>query len=78
MTTECYIKIQPYRAIIDLFEKTGEYIGGADYLFDNSKELIGGDIDKSCNDCKVGYFRFLISEIKNYEKNNGSTDRKSV
>lgn len=78
MTTESYNKIQPYRSIIDLFERTGEYIGGADYLFDNSIELIGGSIDKSCNDCKVGYFRFLINEIKNYEKNNGSTDRKSV
>ena len=70
MTHKQYTDIQPYRSIIDLFERTGEYVGGGDYLFDKSEELFGGAIDKGCNDCKVGYFRFLISQIKQYEKDN--------
>lgn len=68
MTTEQYNAVKPFEGILDLFERTGEYIGGADELFDKSEMLFGGKIDKSCNDCKVGFFKFLISQKKKYEK----------
>ena len=71
MTKEQYDKCKPYWGIVDLFARTGEYIGGADGLFDIiEQEFHSGKIDRSCNECRAGFLRFIASELKRYEKDN--------
>ena len=45
--------IKPYEEIINLFKKTGEYVGGADGLF-NVMQQHGHQYIQGCDSCKAG------------------------
>jgi len=69
MTASQYKLIVPYKEIVTIFAKSGEYIGGADGLFDIiEKEFGTGKIDRSCNECRAGFLKFINQQITSYEK----------
>lgn len=73
LTKEEYEFVNGYRGILDIFEKTGEYIGGTDNLIAWHEKKYEVKIDSWCQGCMVGFLNFTISMIKQYEKTNGST-----
>lgn len=69
MTVEQYKIFSPYKDICRIFATCGEYIGGADVMFDLIEvEYSTGKIDRSCNECRAGFLKFINTEIVNYEK----------
>jgi len=73
MTESCYISIKPYLHIIQLFAKSGEYIGGADGLFPiYEREFnLGQKVNQSCSSCVSAMLLHLAQMIKDYEQANG-------
>lgn len=65
MTEEQYKFTIQYRGIIELFAKTGQYIGGAESLFEYYK-IIGQE--RSCPSCISRFLLERNNEIKQYEK----------
>jgi hypothetical protein len=69
MTEAQYNRCTPYTDIVRIFATQGEYIGGADGLFDIiEQEFNSGKIDRSCNECRAGFLKFIYSEMQRYEK----------
>lgn len=64
MTKEQYDFTIQFRGIIEMFCKCGEYVGGADALFDYWG-LTGQE--KGCPSCKSRLFLELNEKIKQYE-----------
>lgn len=62
-----YEKYKPYRDIIFLFGKTGEYIGGCDSLFVDLPESL-----RSCASCKAQKLLEVYNFMVNYEAENKS------
>ena len=59
-----YEFIVQYKEILDLFARTGEYVGGADALFDHKKIA-----DKGCATCKAQCLIETHAELRHYENN---------
>ena len=73
LTKEQYEYIKGYRDIVEIFTLHGNYVGGADGLFDylEAQGLTGGEpIIRTCNPCKAGFLKFTYSIILQYEKLN--------
>jgi len=79
MTAEQYEMCKPYAPIAALFFRSGEYVGGADGLFNIiEREFNSGQIDRSCNDCRAGFLRFIHTEIARYETSLIQTENAST
>jgi hypothetical protein len=61
---EQYEKYRPYRDVIMLFGKTGEYIGGCDNLFVDLPDNL-----QSCQSCKAQRLLEVYRYMVNYESN---------
>jgi len=76
MDSNCYIRVKPYRDQIDLFERSGEVVTDLTGLWDIIDDVYNQNaqkIDRSCTPCRVGFLKFIISELKRYEKDNNIT-----
>lgn len=68
MNREQYDECNKYRGVIELFVSSGQYVGGADGLFDYY------NLPKQERSCPSCLSRFLLerdNDIKNYESNKG-------
>lgn len=66
MTQDQYNECIKYRGVINLFVSSGQYVGGADGLFDFY------NVPKQERGCPSCLSRFLLerhSDIQNYERN---------
>lgn len=69
MTKEQYDNINPYKPIIQLFAKTGEYVGGAENLFNYmAKEFLMVN-QQGCPGCKAAILLKANELINEYEGN---------
>lgn len=59
---EQYEKYIQYRQVIELFAKTGEYVGGCDSLFEYMKV-------EGCTSCKAAALIEAKQQIDIYERN---------
>jgi hypothetical protein len=75
LTKEEYQYVNGFRGILELFDKSGEYIGGADNLISWHENKYGERIDRGCQGCIAGFLKFSFSMLKQYDKQNGSTER---
>ena len=73
MTSEFYNKLQPFMDQIELFERSREVVTDLSGLWDITDKEYGVKIDRNCNECRTGFLGLIISEIKDYEKNNPIT-----
>ena len=74
LTKEQYDYIKGFKPMIDMFVNHGQYVGGADPLFDylESQGLTGGyPIGRNCQECTSGFLKFTNTMIKLYEQTNG-------
>lgn len=74
LTKEQYDYIIGFRPMIEMFVNHGQYVGGANPLFDYLEQqgLSGGvPIGRNCNDCTAGFLKFTNSMIKLYEQQQG-------
>lgn len=65
---ETYDKIIPYKEVVQFFAKHGEYVGGADGLFEYLKS-IGHDYQPSCISCMAALLLTANRMINEYERN---------
>jgi hypothetical protein len=73
MNKEQYEYAKQYYGAIDLFYRTGEYVGGCNGLFDywEAQGMTGGyKIDRSCVGCISGFLKDFYQMINRYEKDN--------
>lgn len=64
ISKETYDSYRPYRDVIMLFGKTGEYIGGCDKLFEDLPIA-----SRSCNSCKAQRLLEVYNFMIQYESN---------
>ena len=69
LTKEEYTYLNGFRPILDLFFNTGEYVGGADGVFDWHEKKYGQTIDRGCSGCKAGFLKLTRSLLIKYEEN---------
>ena len=72
LTEQQYNSILPYKPIVEMFVSTGNYVGGADGLFDylEASGLATEPILRTCNECRAGFLKFTNTLLKLYEKQN--------
>lgn len=63
ITKEEYDYFNQYRGVIDLFMKTGQYVGGCDSLFDYKKVA-----NKGCATCLSQALIEVNNAIQEYER----------
>lgn len=70
MTKHQYDRCSPYKDICSMFVKTGEYVGGADGLFDFYKDAFnsGVSLNTGCNDCKGAALIHVNQMLNDYER----------
>ena len=66
MSEDQYKECKKYEGIINLFKTSGQYIGGADSLFDYYK--MQGQ-ERSCPSCVSRFLLERYGEIERYERN---------
>lgn len=71
LTKEEYEYVNGFRGILNLFDQTGEYVGGAGSLIDWHEKKYGERIDRGCPGCMTGFLKFSLSMLKQYEKQYG-------
>ena len=64
ITKEQYEYYQQYRGVLDLFQKTGEYVGGCQDLFSYMKVT-----DLRCVNCLSSALITAHNQITEYERN---------
>lgn len=66
-----YNKCLPYKEICSIFAKHGEYIGGADGLFQYYKDEFnaGNPVNTSCPSCVGAVLIHVNQMINEYERN---------
>jgi hypothetical protein len=62
-----YVFLNKYRDILELFYNSGQYVGGADGLFDYYEKEHGQPIDRGCSGCVAGFLKFAYKELKELE-----------
>lgn len=66
---EQYNKLNPYKPIVQLFAKCGEYVGGADGLFQIMHNDFGMELNTSCISCMAAMLTKANELINEYEGN---------
>lgn len=74
LTKEEYQYLNGFRAMLDLFEKTGECVGGDGGIYDWHEKKYGVNIDRGCVGCRTGFLKTTLSMLKQYEREHGSTN----
>ena len=64
LSKEQYDYYKQFELVINLFQKTGEYVGGCEALFDYMKIA-----DRSCSSCKAAALIEAYNGIQGYERN---------
>lgn len=67
-STDRYLKLLPYKPIVQLFAKSGEYVGGADGLFQIMHNDFGMELNTSCVSCMAAMLTKANELINEYEK----------
>lgn len=69
MTIEQYNKIAPYKEVVQLFAKCGEYVGGCDGLFQIMHKEHGMELNTGCQSCMSAMLIRANELINEYESN---------
>ena len=69
MTSEQYNKMLPYKPVIQLFAKCGEYVGGCEALFKMMHNDFGMELNLSCQSCMSAMLLTANDLINDYERN---------
>jgi len=66
MTKEQYEQLMQHKQVIELFARSGEYVGGYApfYIHD---QITGEKTDMSCPNCKAATLITIVQLIKQYE-----------
>lgn len=65
---EQYDKINPYKEVIQLFAKCGEYVGGCDGLFEFMAKEFNMDGNTRCPSCMSAMLLRANQVIEKYEQ----------
>jgi hypothetical protein len=69
MNEQQYNLINPYKPILALFVKTGEYVGGADNLIPIYEREFSTTVNGRCPSCFGAMLLDCWSKINEYERN---------
>ena len=69
MTEHQYNLVKPYKEVIMLFMKCGEYIGGADSLIPIYEKEFHTNVNSRCSSCFGAMLLDVGSKINEYERN---------